>query len=412
MKKNRTWFVIAAAVIINIMMSLTSCSEACEPELPEVIESEVFDKGIDNQIDSSPIAKADGTIIGTMLSYKSWIDVKGKTRAAFENRIEVTLTDQLLNVDTCISVLNFDLGECRNVITNAANGTRTDGFVTITDSVLICTLSFDNFSFDYKLHYETAVYNDGISQQEMPCHQIKIIKDNGYQMEDIDSFDDGEAAYARKIFRHSMLVRINDADYEVTANIILKRMLGPASVPYIKSSKLLSSKVTVSDNRIVSVLNIRQEYSDGTIVEKPVKYYPAAYIHCPLWEDVFLHNFNNDLTIQSLSLDAGETTIFRNECIICHRKEQPLTIKYNYFSVTMTLIHEDIWYDDGVLQCKFPNFEFGDVQNHAPELTFVETGRDTYGKYSVYLLQQTVTTNIDILTVETTGSLQIIAYDE
>ncbi len=79
MKTSKMWFVVMAAMIMSSVMFLTSCSENDEPELPEVIESEVLDEGIDNNVQSQTNVAPDGTTIGTTLSYKSWIMVKGQT---------------------------------------------------------------------------------------------------------------------------------------------------------------------------------------------------------------------------------------------------------------------------------------------------------------------------------------------
>ena len=76
MKTKKNWFVIMAAMIMSSIVFMTSCSEDDEPALPEVIESEVLDEGLDSNVSSQPNTAPDGTSLGTKLSYKSWIMVK------------------------------------------------------------------------------------------------------------------------------------------------------------------------------------------------------------------------------------------------------------------------------------------------------------------------------------------------
>ncbi|WP_302129237.1 hypothetical protein, partial [Bacteroides congonensis] len=70
MKTNKFMQFMAAAVVVCGMSVLTSC-EKDNYELPEVIESEVYDTGV-----SSKVTAESGTE-GTKLSYESWIMVKG-----------------------------------------------------------------------------------------------------------------------------------------------------------------------------------------------------------------------------------------------------------------------------------------------------------------------------------------------
>ena len=57
---------------------MTSCSKD-DYELPEVIESEVYDEG-----EAGEVRAAKSGTEGTQLSYESWIMVRGITRASFD----------------------------------------------------------------------------------------------------------------------------------------------------------------------------------------------------------------------------------------------------------------------------------------------------------------------------------------
>lgn len=91
------------------------------------------------------------------------------------------------------------------------------------------TVSFDQFSFDYELLFETAVYDDGYTRQEMPYHRIGAVKDNGYVLSDMEfeietDEHDQQLVYLRKRFSHSISVDFNGRDYLLTADIVLRNM--------------------------------------------------------------------------------------------------------------------------------------------------------------------------------------------
>ena len=65
MKTKSLWFATAAAVVLTGMTMMTSCSKD-DYELPEVIESEVYDEGEAGEV------RAEVGTEGTQLSYESW----------------------------------------------------------------------------------------------------------------------------------------------------------------------------------------------------------------------------------------------------------------------------------------------------------------------------------------------------
>ena len=100
MKTKSLWFATAAAVVLTGMTMMTSCSKD-DYELPEVIESEVYDEGEAGEV------RAEVGTEGTQLSYESWIMVRGITRASFDNKVSVTLNNAFNNVDSVIEVGSF-----------------------------------------------------------------------------------------------------------------------------------------------------------------------------------------------------------------------------------------------------------------------------------------------------------------
>ena len=213
--KTKSFFmhVSAAAAVICAMFVMVSCDKD-DPLLPEVIESEVYEVG-----EAGEVTAQSGTE-GTSLSYESWIMVRGMTRASFDNRVSVTLNNEFANVDSIIRVSTFELGEMRTALVYETAGNRQEDFVTVTDSVLVYKVMFNEFEFSYDLYHEIAVYDDGVTRQTMPYHPIRNVRDNGYEVEDLDfvTEDNGEGGkivYLRKLLKHSIAVDFNGETYTV-----------------------------------------------------------------------------------------------------------------------------------------------------------------------------------------------------
>lgn len=144
-------FFRAAAALFTVAV-FASCSNEDEP-LPEVIESEVLDSGLDDQVVSKPVEGVSGTN-GVELSYQSWIRVKGETRAFFDDKVTVMLTDVFNCVDSTVNVGSFELSGYRTSVSYKKRGERQEDFVQVSDSIMAYTVSFDQFSFDYELLFE------------------------------------------------------------------------------------------------------------------------------------------------------------------------------------------------------------------------------------------------------------------
>ena len=104
MKTNRFWYFMAVAAVFAGMTTLVSCDKE-EPFEQEIIESEVLEEGV-----AEEVTEETGTE-GTTLSYESWIVVKGQTRAAFENKVSVTLFNRFNHVIDEVEVDGFEFGE-------------------------------------------------------------------------------------------------------------------------------------------------------------------------------------------------------------------------------------------------------------------------------------------------------------
>ena len=66
----------------------------------------------------------------------------------------------------------------------------------------------------------------------------KPVKKKKGKIENMDSGEDEGFAYAQKRYTHTIAVDFNGKTYEVTADVLLRRKLGPADEPYIVNSSL------------------------------------------------------------------------------------------------------------------------------------------------------------------------------
>ena len=299
MKTNKFWFATAAAALVTVICVFTSCSKEDEPFLPEVIESEVLETGISNDVN-----EVSGTE-GTKLSYESWIVVKGQTRAAFENKVSVTLCNTLNTVNEEIEVENWKTGKPQTSISYKEGDVREDGFVTVIDSVLVYQVAFDNFSFNYELVYQVPVYDDGVTNQTMPYHRYENIVDKGGSFTDLETLNDGDYVYARKLYRHIIEVTFNGKVYEVAANITLLRMIGPANVPYIVKSRLISDGASVVNNAVLSMLVVEQTWSDGRVEKKRYDLTLNAYVMSETLNELTISGYKNDLKMLHGTISDG-----------------------------------------------------------------------------------------------------------
>ena len=371
MKTKKNWFVIVAAMIMSSVMIFASCSSDDDPMLPEVIESEVLDKGMDDTASSKPSINPNGVTTGTQFSYKSWIMVKGQTRAAFENKVEVTLNNVFANTDTVITVSNFDLGDYKTVVSKRKRSERQEGFVTVSDSVMVYSVQFAEFSFDYELDFEHAVYNDGVTKQNMPYHPIGTIKDNGYKLEELDfviekEVDGQQSVYLRKLLRHSISVAFNGKTYDLSAKVELRKFVGYH--PCVVASEVVDKGIgqLANDFTYSSWIKVKQSFSDK---RESTEIYQIdnmkLFIHeagdevgyfVIRDENIKFETFVSRPVREYLVADYSESKYIK--VTRYHTKE---LAQYNYFNLGVELIHDEAVYDDGVTKYVLPCYSNKDA---------------------------------------------------
>ena len=394
MKTTSLWFATAAAVVLTGMTMMTSCSKD-DYELPEVIESEVYDEGRAEEV------KAKVGTEGTQLSYESWIMVRGITRASFDNKVSVTLNGKLKDVAAVCPVNHWEIGDYQATLFREVFDQRTEGFVTVTDSVLVYKLTFDEFSFEYRLNYEVPVYDDHVTRQVMPYYYYSNLKDNGGRLEKADSYVDGDKAYARRIYRHSISVDFGGQTYEVKAEVTLRRELGPAGEAYIVNSEVIDKSVEAKaeGDGFLSAIRVKSQMSTGEEREEEYVAELPAISERYTGEEVTFNGSISDLKLVGTEVvETGRSYEDGGECVTLERISENCVLHYNGFDLKIPLVHYGASFDNIVLQEEMAgvSFEGSEVRVTSADWDFIESD----GNREHYFLTLTVEVKIGGLSVE------------
>ena len=420
MKTKKNWFVIVAAMIMSSVMIFASCSSDDDPMLPEVIESEVLDKGMDDTASSKPSINPNGVTTGTQFSYKSWIMVKGQTRAAFENKVEVTLNNVFANTDTVITVSNFDLGDYKTVVSKRKRSERQEGFVTVSDSVMVYSVQFAEFSFDYELDFEHAVYNDGVTKQNMPYHPIGTIKDNGYKLEELDfviekEVDGQQSVYLRKLLRHSISVAFNGKTYDLSAKVELRKFVGyhPCAISSEVQNSGISNVVDGTwSGTYTSWLEVKHVYSDG---KTAVKKYEVTNMIGEIEYDMLSYKIlpSADVKLERSGFEgvAVRDTIGMPDKSVIIEKTRIYVVQYNLFTLSYPVKEYEAYYNDGLLKADYPKLEYGDMKVEY-NVRYVSEYVGEERNYKEYYFTQKVSGKFGSSRHTTDQGCQIIVYTE
>ena len=394
MKTTSLWFATAAAVVLTGMTMMTSCSKD-DYELPEVIESEVYDEGRAEEV------KAKVGTEGTQLSYESWIMVRGITRASFDNKVSVTLNGKLKDVAAVCPVNHWEIGDYQATLFREVFDQRTEGFVTVTDSVLVYKLTFDEFSFEYRLNYEVPVYDDHVTRQVMPYYYYSNLKDNGGRLEKADSYVDGDKAYARRIYRHSISVDFGGQTYEVKAEVTLRRELGPAGEAYIVNSEVIDKSVkgNPSGDGFLSAIRVKSQMSTGEEREEEYVAELPAISERYTGKEVTFNGSISDLKLVGTEVvETGRSYEDGGEYVTLERISEDCVLHYNGFDLKIPLVHYGASFDNIVLQEEMAgvSFEGSEVHVTNADWDFIESD----GNREHYFLTLTVEVKIGGLSVE------------
>lgn len=227
------WHILLVSIVIA-MSIVSSCEKTkkVEPPTPEpkIIGSQILDEGKESNV------KAVYSKESTKLSYKSWLMVRAETKAMKESKVEVELQNEFRHIDTSFIVKSFEMGDYKTSIYRRVRNISKNGNITKIDSVFVYKIDFDEFTFEYELDFDVAVYDDGFSRQELPYYGVDftLLKDKGCtELSSMKSYDDGVRAYARKNFTHTIEIECAGKQYVATANVILKKDIGSANDDYL-----------------------------------------------------------------------------------------------------------------------------------------------------------------------------------
>lgn len=435
MKTIKFWSIITIAVFLTTMM-FTSCEDPLDdPENQEVIESEVVDEGVSSNVTTQQLSgttENGNTVSGTELSYESWIRVKTKTgpkkapayastRAASGNDgdvVTVLLKDVFHNTDTTITLNDqyFDIGEYTTDISYYVKGTRQDGYVTITDSVMVYTLSFEDFSFAYELEYEVAVYDDGITKETMPYHKIKNLQDKGMEIVPIENIhDESLTVFARRQINHSITVEFCGETYTLKGKVILQTPFGTAFEPYVKKSDLLDARYYTEGGQVYSALRLRRYWSDGQTRTETITVPVNVSIDDEFKSLVFHGVHPESIELVSYELSDVHNTMspmYLQPYVTCGGEYRTLNINYGFFEFGMEVFNDTPYYYDGYLQYDFPVPTFQNFRFSEQQLIQNQSGENESGKYVGYRLIRNVKADFDRLECEAQFNIGLVFYDE
>ena len=352
----------AAAVLTGMMMS--SCSKD-DYELPEVIESEVYDEGRAEEV------KAEVGTEGTKLSYESWIMVKGITRASFDNKVSVTLNNKLNNVSQTVDVTNYEIGIPKTSFEYTVGESYGKDFVTVIDSIMVYKVMLENFTIAFPLAYQVGIYDDGISKQVMPYHSYTKITDNGGKLEDMENQTEGDVVYARKLYSHSLTVVCNDREYTLKAAVILRRIIGEEGKPYLVKSELVEEgKSALVDGAYTSWIKVKQTWSTGEEKKQVYKRTAALTLATPAVMPYRIVPSTNIVVNTSRLEEISTQIIDRDDYIYVRENTGKFKIDYYHFALDFDVLRQQVVYDDGLLVRELPAYPIDEIKCEPYSLTY------------------------------------------
>jgi hypothetical protein len=358
MKKHFLFALITAAV----MMCLSAC---CKDDLmevidtkPVIIESEITDGGTGGV--NSKVSVNDG-LKTTELSYQSWIRVRGKTKADFDDKITVEINGELPDIAMEVN-REFTVDAFTNVkptvsISTDMTGTRKSEeseYVTICDSLLSYDVDCRFFFFRFEMSYEVPIYQDTVTYEVMPHYRYENIVDKGYTIEPQDSKVKDGIAYGCALLRYEIDVTFGGEVYTLCANITLLKELGPASEPYIVRSSIKSVSVEEYEQLAEVSVNVEQLWSDGRThldvnIAKLLGYIDKNGVSLTPLEG------EPQLSYQGVSLvDETLNMLHPKECFYIAYRSVEYALDYGDIVLPFTVYAEEAYYDDCILMAELP----------------------------------------------------------
>lgn len=327
----------------------------------------------------------------TFFEYRSWAEA-----ATRYDRAEVVLEASLADVNGEVSVSDFIVGDGMPSLEYSASGSRHERDITVTDSLMIYRIRYNNFTLEYKMPFQTAFYNDGKTRGQMAylCFDPEI-SDNGYQLSDLSSEIAGGQVYMRKLFRHSINVRFGGRNYRATATMVLRRRAGSESGDFVVKTTLLDSGIRdfESDGNYASYISwikVRQDFYGGK--EETTTFEVVMYGKMTMQPLTEMNIAGTNLEKESAGFDQTREhvqIVARNEFVDAAYYERYYVVRYNYGTTATLFQHVEAVYNDGFEEIKFPVVRYTDIKDSGV-LKKVSSGNDEHGSYGEYEFSQQI----------------------
>ena len=264
---------------------------------------------------------------------------------------------------------SWETGEAEISYGYKAGDSRKNGdYVTVTDSIMVCTVSYPGFSFDYELLYQVAVYDDHVTRQVMPYHKYENIVDNGCELSELEDASENGVTYKRQKCVHSLTVTFNGKEYKVSSELILKKAQKG-------EDKLLAAKVVDEgiefvktgdwSGKTVSWILIEQTWSESGTKTFKKEALLKHYVLFP--QEIFRFDAGEKYAVlDDISLEISTDPQIREEgtavdgvAIDVYKEDQRVEMRKNddenlAFTTLTTAVFERARYVDDKLSCDFP----------------------------------------------------------
>lgn len=347
-------------LIMLAICSLVSCSKEGEGI---VINSTILDTGSSETITEKHKSNPDGSR-NTLLEYTSWIRLQLETKAMKDKELSVVVAGSFNDVIDSVDVEHLAIGTPTTSIEYQMNDGRQQGNIIILDSMMVYSVVFEKMSFNYKLHYEVPIYNDGFTKQEMPYHRIEFVKDNGYTVEEADPQFDGMKIYACRLLKHSITILFKDKEYTVSAKILYRKLMATNGQPVIISSQKIDEGIEIRDAEQLyyhSWIKMRQKWSDKKVDEvvyqarigTDVRFDNSDLIGKLITSPEL--NFTDPTLINITQEDGG---VGDSEYVDIKTNTRKYAVSCAEFALRFYATEPIPYYDDGIVKYEMPVFTY------------------------------------------------------